>query len=55
MRKYGCGGQARGLKLRAESGMKKLEFGKWVREDGGRWRTVKNRTLRGEVCVARFG
>ena len=39
----------------AESRMKKLKIGKWVSEDGGRWRTFENRTLRGQVCVARFG
>ena len=43
----GCGGQARGLEMRAESRMKKLKVGKWVREEGGRWRTLENRTLRG--------
>ena len=33
--------------MRAESRMKKLKVGKWLREDGGRWRTLGNRTLRG--------
>ena len=41
--------------MRAESRMKKLEIGKWVREDGGRWRTLESRIHRGEVYVARFG